>query len=132
MRPLSVPTRVEECRQGQTIVTTQSRSVVKNACHAEGRNNISRSDQDVALPATSLLTDCVSISFDLEQKTFELLNRPTTVGVNVEVEDTSVSGIVLSTSNSVCVDGSNNFSVDFARISVLQNVGQLPCSASRP
>ena len=109
----------------ETIVTTQSRCIVKNACHTECRNNISRSDQDVALPATSLLTDCVCISFDLEQKTLELLNRPTTIGVNVEVEDTSVSGIVLSTSNSVCVDSSNNFSVDFCQDLSAENVGQL-------
>jgi hypothetical protein len=43
-------------------------------------------DEDVALPTTSLVTDCVCIALDLEEKTFELLNRPTTVGVNVKVK----------------------------------------------
>ena len=108
----------------KTVVTSKSRSVVEYTCHTESRNNISRTDQDVALPATSLMTDCVSISLNLEQKTFELLNRPATVGVNVEVEDTSVSGIVLSTSNSVGVDGTNNFAVDFCQDLSAENVGQ--------
>ena len=115
-RPLRVPTRVLEVSSSgsdRCYQTEQERN--QERLPYREQNNISRADQDVALPATSLLTDCVSISFDLEQKTFELLNRPTTVGVNVEVEDTSVSGVVLSTSNSVGVDGSNNFAVDFSK-----------------
>ena len=85
---------------GQGVVTRQSRGVIENTSHTQCRSNVSRADQDVALPATSLLTDCVSISFDLEQETLELLNRPATVGVNVEVEDTSVSSCLLYTSPS--------------------------------
>ena len=108
----------------ETVVTSKSRSVVKNACHTESRSNISRTDQDVTLATTSLLTDCVSISFDLEQETFELLNRPATVGIDIEVEDTSVSSVVLSTSNSVGVDGTNNFTVDFSKDFSAEDVAQ--------
>ena len=109
----------------QSVVTVQSRGVIQNACHAKCRSDISGADQDVALPATSLLTDCVSISFDLEQETFELLNRPSAVGVNIEVELTSGSGVVLSTSNSVGVDGTNNFAVDFSKDLSAEDVSKL-------
>ena len=109
----------------ETVVTSQSRSVVENASHAESRDDISRSDQDVALPATSLMTDCVAISFNLEQKTFELLNRPATVGIDIEVELTSSSSVVLSASNSVGVDSSNNFAVDFSKDLSAEDVAQL-------
>ena len=68
-----------------------------------------------ALPATSLMTDSVSIALNLEQKTLELLNAPTTVGINVKVKLTSSSGVVLSTSDSVGVDGTNNLTVDLSK-----------------
>ena len=109
----------------QSVVARQSRGVIKNTSHTQSRSNVSRADQDVALPATSLLTDCVSIALNLEQETLELLNRPATVGVNIEVKDTSVSGIVLSTSNSVGVDGTNDFAVDFSEDLSAEDVAQL-------
>ena len=109
----------------EAVVTRQCGGVIQDACHAKCRSNVSGADQDVTLAATSLLTDRVCISFDLEEKTLEFLNRPATVGVNVEVEDTSVSSVVLSTSNSVGVDGSNNFTVDLSEDLSREDVSEL-------
>ena len=61
----------------------------------------------------------------------ELLNRPATVGVNVEVECTCGSGVDLCTRLSNLVDGSDNFAVDFTRISV-ERMFASSASAFRP
>ena len=71
------------------------------------------------------MCDCVSITLDLEEKTLELLNRPTTVGVNVEVEDTLSSSVVLSTRLSNTIDRSDDFTVDLSKNFARQNVSKL-------
>ena len=70
-------------------VGVQSRGVVEYACHGQSGSNVCGAEDHVALASTSALCNRVSISFDLEDQTLELLNRPATVGVNVEVEGTS-------------------------------------------
>ena len=112
----------------KVAVARQCRGVVKNTSHGQSRCHISRADEDVALPATSFMTDCVHVSFDLEEKTFELLNRPTTVGVNVEVKHTSGSSVVLSARTSDLVDSSNNFSVDLSENLSREDVSEFALS----
>ena len=73
--------------------------VIEYTSHGQSGSNISRSQDDVTLPSTSSLGDAVCISLDVEQETLELLNRPTTVGVNIQVEETSVGNINLRTSS---------------------------------
>ena len=87
-------------------------------------NNISRGDDGVALPSTSLLGDCVCIALDLEQQTLELLNTPPTVRVNVEVESTSSCNVVLNTRTVNFVDGTDDFAVDFAEDLTGKDVNQ--------
>ena len=105
-------------------VSVQSRGVVQNTCHGQGRSNVSRADDQVALSATSLLSDGVAVALDLEQQTLELLNAPATVGVNVEVESTGGSNVVLSARNSGLIDGANNFAVDFSKDLAGQDVSE--------
>ena len=76
-------------------VAVQSRGVVEYACHGQCGGNVCRAEDHVALSSTSSLCDCVSIALDLEDKTLELLNRPSSVGIGVEVESTSVSNVLL-------------------------------------
>jgi hypothetical protein len=74
-------------------VSVESRGVIEYTSHGQSGSNVCRAENHVALPSTSSLCDCVCIALDLEDQTLELLNRPTTVGVNVEVESTSVSNV---------------------------------------
>ena len=76
-------------------VGVQGRGVIEYTSHGQSRGDISRSHDDVALPSTSSLGDAVCISLDVEQETLELLNAPATVGVNIQVEETSVGNIDL-------------------------------------
>ena len=92
--------------------------------HGQCRRNVSRAHDDVALSATSSLCDCVRISLDLEQKTLELLNRPTSVGVDVQVKLTSGSGVRNSTLLSDLVDRSDDFSVDLSKDLSGENVSK--------
>ena len=90
--------RCYQCHQRSGCV--ECRGVVEYTCHGQSGSNVCRAEDHVALSSTSSLCNCVSISLDLEDQTLELLNRPTTVGVNVEVESTSVSNVCLSTRTS--------------------------------
>ena len=83
-------------------------------------------------PLRVLLGDGVSITFDLEQETLELLNRPTTIGVNVEVEYTSVSNVVLGALFSRLVDSTDDFSVDLSQDFSREDVSQFEPLAFRP
>ena len=103
-------------------VSVECRGVVENTSHGQCRRNVSRAHDDVALSATSSLCDCVSITLDLEQETLELLNGPTTIGVNVEVESTSGSNVLNSTLLSNLVDSSDNFAVDLSKNLCGENV----------
>ena len=51
----------------------------------------------------------------MEDQTLELLNRPASVGVGVEVEGTAVSNVLLSTRLSDVIDGTDDFAVDFRK-----------------
>ena len=92
--------------------------------HGQCRRNVSRAHDDVALSSTSSLCDCVRISLDLEQETLELLNRPSAVGVDVEVEYASGSGVLYSTLLSNLIDGSDDFTVDLSQNLSGENVGE--------
>ena len=105
-------------------VSVQSRGVVQNTCHGEGGSHVSRTDDQVALPSTSLLGDSVTVSFDLEQKTLELLNTPATVGVDVEVEHALVGDVVLSTGDSGLINSTEDFTVDFSQDLGAEDVSQ--------
>ena len=78
----------------ETVVAFESRSIVELTSSSKCRCNVSRAHDNVALPSTSLSCDCVSITLDLEHETLELLNRPTSIGVNVHVEDACGCGVV--------------------------------------
>ena len=69
-------------------VGVQGRGVIKYTSHGQSGGNVCGAEDHVALSSTSSLGDSVRFALDLEKQTFELLNRPTTVAVNVEVEDT--------------------------------------------
>ena len=75
-------------------------------------------------PLRVSLCDLVSIALDLEQQTFELLNRPATVGVNVQVELTSGGGVEGSALLSNLVDGSDDFAVDLSENLSREDVGE--------
>ena len=105
-------------------VSVEGRGVIKYTCHGEGGSNVCGAEDDVALSSTSSLCDSVRISLDLEQKSFELLNRPATVGVNVKVEYTSGSGVSDSTLFSNLIDGSDDFTVDLSQNLSRENVGE--------
>ena len=94
-------------------VSVECRGVVEYTSHGQCRSNVCRTQDDVTLSATSSLCNAVCITLDLEQETLELLNTPTTVGINVEVEYTNGSGVLNSTLLSNLIDGSDDFSVDF-------------------
>ena len=79
-------------------------------------------------PTSCLMTDCVSVSLDLEKKSLEFLNRPSTIRVNVKVKDTTSCSIVLSTRTCVGVDGTNNFTVDLSKDFSAEDVCQLRLS----
>ena len=99
----------------QVAVTRKSRGVIQNTCHGQCRSNVSRTDEDVTLSTTSLVTNRVHIAFDLEEESFELLNRPATVGINVEVKYASSCCVVLSARASNEIDGTNHFAVDLSQ-----------------
>ena len=85
----------------------------------------------VTLSSTSSLCDAVCISLDLENKSLELLNRPATVGVNVEVKYAWGSNISLSTLFSNLIDGSDDFAVDLSKNLSRENICEF-ASAFRP
>ena len=105
-------------------VCVECRGVIENTSHGQCRSNVCRAHDDVALSSTSSLCDCVCITLDLEQETLELLNRPATVGVDVEVEYTSSSGVRNSTLLSNLIDGSDDFAVDLSQNLSGENVGE--------
>ena len=105
-------------------VCIECRGVIKYTSHGQCGSNVCGTQNHVALSSTSSLCDCVRISLDLENKTFELLNRPTTVGVNVKVESTGSSNVCLSTGFSNLIDGSDNFSIDFRKDFSREDVGK--------
>ena len=96
-------------------VSVQSRSVVQNTSHGQSRGNICRAEDHVALSATSSLGDSICFALDLEKQTFELLNRPATIGVNVEVEYAAASNVCLGACFSSLVDGTDNLTVDLSK-----------------
>ena len=70
------------------------------------------------------MCDSVGIALDLEQETLELLNTPATVRVDVEVEDTTGSGVGNSTLLSNLIDGSDDFAVDLSQDLSREDVGE--------
>ena len=92
------------------------------------RRNIARQMMVLPFSATSSLCDCVCIALDLEEETLELLNTPTSVRVNVEVEGTAVSNVSSCTLFAGLVDGSDDFAVDLAKNLGGENV----CEFSSP
>ena len=105
-------------------VSVQSRGVVKYTSHGESRSNVSGAKDRVALSSTSSLCNRVGVSFDLEQQSLELLNTPASVGVDVEIELTSGSGVLNSTLLSNLVDSTDNFAVDLEKNLSGENVGE--------
>ena len=106
------------------VVAVKSRSVVENTSHLQSGCDIRRADQDVTLTTTCCLSNLVSFAFNLEHQALELLNRPTTVSVDVEVEAASSCCALRSTLESCNVNCTNNFTVDFSKNFCCQNVGQ--------
>ena len=68
-------------------VSVKGRGVIEYTSHGQCGSNVSRAHDHVTLASTSALGNRVGVSFDLEDKSLELLNRPATVGVNVEVKE---------------------------------------------
>ena len=109
-------------------VSVESRGVIQNTSHGEGGSHISRADDHVTLASTSELGNSVTISLDLEQQTFELFNRPSTVGIEIQVEGTSCVYVVLSTGKGSSVNSSNDLSVDLRKDLRGEDVSQLSFS----
>lgn len=108
----------------EIVVVIQSRGVVEDISYIQSRNNISRVDEDVVFFVMSLMINSIGIMFDLEEEIFKFFNRLVIVGVNVEVEYISGSGVVLSICNSVGVDGMDNFMVDFSEDFSVKDVSE--------
>ena len=45
-------------------------------------------DYNVTLTTTSFFSELICFTLKLNEQTFELLNRPTTISVSVQIEDT--------------------------------------------
>ena len=109
-------------------VSVEGRGVIKYTSHRQSGGNVCGADDHVALSSTSELCDCVTISLDLEQKSFELLNGPTTIGINIQVESTSGVHVVLSTGKSRSVYGTNDLTVDLSKNLGRKDVSQFSFS----
>ena len=104
-------------------VRVQRRGVIQDSSHGQSGSNVCGTQNHVALSSESVGW-IAFVTLDLEQKSFELLNRPTTIGVNVQVEHTSSCGVGDNTLFSNLIDGSDDFPVDFSQDFSGQDVGQ--------
>ena len=115
--------RCYQCHQRSGWRSEQGCSRV-HLLHGQSGGNVCGAEDHVALATTSALCNRVGVSFDLEDQTFELLNRPATVGVGVEVESTKSCYVGLCTRLSRLVDGTDDFTVDLGKDFSGENVGK--------
>ncbi len=89
---------------------------------------VRRAQHDVTLPPTSRLRDSIGVAFNLEEKSLETLNHPTSIRVGIEVEHTSGRGVVVRTRNGTEVDGTDNLTVNLRKNFRRQDVSKLRLS----
>ena len=129
LAPLGVNVNTELTVDGSSkgvagVVNVQVRvqsQVIQDSSHGQSTKRL-REHRIMLLPLSSTSPLGVKIPSSFGTKSFELLNRPTTIGVNVQVEHTNW---VLETAPvQQLIDGSDDFPVDLSQDFSGQDVGQ--------